>query len=176
MSAYALAGRPDKGRAILDQYQREVTDTAMLRLQAPSLHKALAEIALAEHKPLVALAEFRRGDARGDGFPAGECAPCALFNVGRAFDLAEMPDSAIATYERYLATPYWAKLLELDDFALAGTHKRLGELYEARNDRQNAISHYTEFVVLWKNADPEFQPQVAEVKQRIARLTDSERR
>jgi eukaryotic-like serine/threonine-protein kinase len=176
MSAYALAGRPDKGRAILDQYQREVTDTAMLRLQAPSLHKALAEIALAEHKPLVALAEFRRGDVRGDGFPAGECAPCALFNIARAFDLAEMPDSAIATYERYLATPYWAKLLELDDFALAGTHKRLGELYEARNDRQKAISHYTQFVELWKNADPEFQPKVAEVKQRIARLTDSERR
>jgi tetratricopeptide (TPR) repeat protein len=87
-----------------------------------------------------------------------------------------MPDSAIATYERYLATPYWAKLMDLDDLALAGTHKRLGELYEARNDRQKAISHYTEFVVLWKNADPEFQPKVAEVKQRIARLTDSERR
>jgi hypothetical protein len=31
-------------------------------------------------------------------------------------------------------------------------------------------------VELWKNADPEFQPKVAEVKQRIVRLTDAERR
>jgi tetratricopeptide (TPR) repeat protein len=176
MTAYALAGRPDKGRAIFAQYQREVTDTALLRLQAPSLHKALAEIALAEHKPLVALAEFRRGDVRSDGFPANDCVACAFFNVARAFDLAEMPDSAIATYERYLATPYHAKPIELDHFALAGTHKRLGELYEARSERQKAISHYTQFVELWKNADPEFQPKVAEARQRLVRLTDAERR
>jgi len=175
-TVYALAGRPDKGRAILEQYQREVTDTARLRLQAPGLHKALAEIALAEHKPLVALAEFRRGDVASDGFPAGECAPCAVFSFARAFDLAEMPDSAIATYERYLASPYWAKVMEVDHFALAGTHKRLGELYEARNERQKAISHYMQFVELWKNADAEFQPKVAEVRQRLARLTDAERR
>jgi tetratricopeptide (TPR) repeat protein len=87
-----------------------------------------------------------------------------------------MPDSAIATYEQYLVTPYYAKSLEVDDFALAGTHKRLGELYEARNERQKAMSHYTRFVELWKNADPEFQPKVTEAKQRIVRLTDAERR
>jgi tetratricopeptide (TPR) repeat protein len=175
-TVYALAGRPDKARAILEQYQREVTDTARLRLQGPGLHQALAEIALAEHKPLVALAEFRRGDVASDGFPAGECEPCAVFSFARAFDLAEMPDSAIATYERYLAGSYWAKLMDVDHFARAGTHKRLGELYEARNERQKAISHYMQFVELWKNADPEFQPKVAEVKQRVARLNDAERR
>ena len=136
----------------------------------------MAEIALAERKPLVALTEFRRGDVQGDGYPAGECGPCALFNLGRAFDLAEMADSAIATYERYLATPFWAKPMEVDAFGLAGTHKRLGELYEARGERQKAVSHYTQFVELWKNADPDLQPKVAEVKQRLARLNDVERR
>jgi tetratricopeptide (TPR) repeat protein len=87
-----------------------------------------------------------------------------------------MSDSAITTYERYLATPFWAKPIEVDAFGLAGTHKRLGELYEARGDRQKAASHYQQFVELWKNADPELQPKVAEVRQRLARLNDVERR
>jgi len=175
-AAYALAGRPDKGRAMIELYQREVTDTARLRLQAPGLHRALAELALAERKPLVALAEFRRGDVASDGYPAGECGACPLLNFARAFDLAEMSDSAITTYERYLATPFWAKPMEVDAIGLAGTHKRLGELYEARGDRQKAASHYQQFVELWKNADPDLQSKVAEVKQRLARLNDVERR
>ena len=174
-TAYALAGRADKGRAVLEQYQRDITDTALTRRQTPGYHTALAEVALAEHKPMVALAEFRRGDTAPDGYPAGECAPCALFNQARAFDLAEMPDSAIAMYEQYLAAPYWAKPLEIDNIALAGTHKRLGELYEAKNERQKAIAHYTQFVDLWKSADPDLQPRVVEVKKRIARLSEAER-
>src|SRR5437868_2931643 len=79
--------------------------------------------------------------------------------------------TAIATDERYLATP---RLLGpcplLDAPLLAGIHKRLGELYEARGDRQKAISHYVQFVALWKDADPELQPKVAQVKQRLAHL------
>jgi tetratricopeptide (TPR) repeat protein len=59
---------------------------------------------------------------------------------------------------------------------LAGSYKRLGELYEARGDRQKAMLYYTKFVELWKNADPELQPKVAEVKKRLARLTDAEQK
>ena len=175
-AAYAVAGRPDKGRAMLELYERGVTDTAYLRQQGAQYHRALAEVALAEHKPLVALAEFRRGYVAADGYPAGECAACEYFDLARAYDQAEMPDSAIASYERYLATPYWDKLSGIDAIALAGTHKRLGELYEAKNDRGNAIKHYAQFVDLWKTADPDLQPRVAEVKKRLARLSESEPR
>ena len=59
---------------------------------------------------------------------------------------------------------------------LAGTHKRLGELYEATGDREKALSHYVQFVELWKNADPELQGKVAQVRQRLARLRVVERR
>jgi tetratricopeptide (TPR) repeat protein len=58
---------------------------------------------------------------------------------------------------------------------LAGMYKRLGELYEAKGDREKAVGHYLKFVELWKNADPELQPKVAAVKQRLARLEDAER-
>jgi tetratricopeptide (TPR) repeat protein len=57
---------------------------------------------------------------------------------------------------------------------LAGTYKRLGELWQQKGDRQKALGYYLKFVDLWKNADPDLQPRVAEVRRRIARLRDIE--
>jgi hypothetical protein len=53
--------------------------------------------------------------------------------------------------------------------------RRLGELYEAKGDTANAVAHYRAFVELWKNADPELQPRVAEVKRRVEALTPVEK-
>ena len=55
-------------------------------------------------------------------------------------------------------------------FALAGTHKRLGELYDAKGDREKAISHLSKFVELWRNADADLQPAVADAKRRLTKL------
>jgi len=52
----------------------------------------------------------------------------------------------------------------------APTDKRLGELYETRGDRAEARKYYGRFVDLWKDADPELQPVVREVRARLARL------
>jgi len=86
-----------------------------------------------------------------------------------------MPDSVIAGYERYIATPNFGKL-QRDQFFLAGVQKRLGELYEAKGNREKAAAHYLAFVDLWKNADPELQPAVTAVKQRLSHLQDAEQR
>jgi tetratricopeptide (TPR) repeat protein len=59
---------------------------------------------------------------------------------------------------------------------LAGTYKRLGELYEQQGNARKALEYYDKFVALWKNADPDLQPRVADVRRRIARLSDPERR
>ncbi|HEY4219119.1 MAG TPA: protein kinase [Gemmatimonadaceae bacterium] len=167
---YARAGKPDRARAVLAAYRADVTDTAMLRLQAADLHNALGELALATNDPRTALTEFRRGDVGYDGKPARECGPCVDFNLARAFDAANMPDSTIAAYERFINTPYWDRLSESDPIGLAGAHKRLGELYEAKGDVSKAIAHDERFIELWKNADAALQPHVVEVKQRLARL------
>ncbi len=58
---------------------------------------------------------------------------------------------------------------------LAGSYKRLGELYEAKGDVKRAVELYDKFVALWKNADPELQPVVSDVRRRITRLTPVER-
>ena len=174
-SIYALANRPDKARAVLAQYDADVRDTTVRRSQEPARHAALAEIDIAERKTREAVEEVRLSDRRPDG-PVDPCQPCFDAAIGRAFDLAGMPDSAIAAFERYTSTTYWNRLTRVDMTHLAGTYKRLGELYEAKGDKQKAASYYMKFVDLWKNADPELQPQVNEVKQRLARLSDTEKR
>ncbi len=88
--------------------------------------------------------------------------------IAEAFDLAAKPDSAVAYYEKYLAAP--DPFVDVDALFRAGTHKRLGELYEARGDTPKAESHYAKFLELWKDADPELQPKVREVRERLARL------
>ena len=93
-------------------------------------------------------------------------------NLARAFDLAGARDSAITYFERYLATPNSARLGD-DLWFLAGTYKRLGEPYEAKGDRAKAIHYDQLFVDLWQHADPDLQPKVAQVKQRLARLERS---
>jgi tetratricopeptide (TPR) repeat protein len=169
-TAYALAGAADRARAILAQRSAELKDTALIRDQQPALHDALAQIALAEGRPRDAIPEFRQGDMRPDG-PANGCTICLSFNLGRAFDIASEPDSAIAMFERYVKTPMANRLTVANDgLQLAGVYKRLGELYEAKGDRANAITYYRKFVDLWQHADPEFQPKVAEARKKLAAL------
>jgi eukaryotic-like serine/threonine-protein kinase len=180
--AYAVAGDPNKAAAMLAQFRHDVPDTSAQRLEAPGLHFSLGSIALARGDGNTALSEFHQADVWYDGLPPNECAPCLHFALARAFDASSRSDSAIAEYEAYLATPFWEKLFGGgspqvsfgDAIVLAGIHKRLGELYEAKGDREKAASHYAAFIALWKNADPELQPQVEDVRRRLARLGDTE--
>jgi len=163
---YSLAGRPDKARAILAQLDADVQEPRIRRNVEPSRHAALAEILIAEKRPLDAVRELWASDSMPDG-PANECAHCNDSELARAFDLANRPDSAIFYWERYLAESH-TRSPGRDGPYLAGIRKRLGELYEAKGDLARAESHYTAFVELWKNADPELQPKVAEVRARLA--------
>jgi tetratricopeptide (TPR) repeat protein len=86
-----------------------------------------------------------------------------------AYDRAGLPDSALAAYERAAGRGTTWKTLA-DRWNLAPSLKRLGELYEARGDRQRALEHYGRFVELWKEADPALQPAVREVRARMAAL------
>jgi tetratricopeptide (TPR) repeat protein len=168
---YAIAEQPGRARALLAQFAA-IKDTAYYRSRAPSVHVALGDIAMAEKRYADAIAEYRRGDAQTDGLPDGEDAIAVHFNLGRAYDLANKPDSAIAELEAYVNTQYYSRIDD-DAYALAGVHKRLGELYEAKGNTENAVRHFATFVELWKNADPELQPAVAEAKRRVARLRAS---
>jgi len=106
------------------------------------------------------------------------CKLCVLPDIARAYDLSGQPDSAISVFARYLATPWMSRVVGAgpagqDPLYLAGTYKRLGELYEAKGDRAHAEEYYAKFAALWKDSDPELQPKVKEVEKRLARLRAS---
>jgi tetratricopeptide (TPR) repeat protein len=173
---YARAGLPDKARAMIARYRTELTDTSLKRAGESNLHEVLAEIAIASGKPIDAIAEFRRGDIGYDGAPVDECAPCLPFNLARAYDAAGQADSAVMMFERYLSTPYWLKAVpEMDPLRLPAIRERLGQLYESMGKTDKAIENYTAFIDLWKKADPELQPRVADAKRRLAKLTQIEK-
>ncbi|MBI1809625.1 MAG: hypothetical protein HYR75_06990 [Gemmatimonadetes bacterium] len=175
-TALARVGNAPKARAMLARYAAEVSDTSLRRAQAADFHTAVGEVALAEGQPQVALSEFRKGDVAYDGKPANECAPCLPFNLARAFDAAGQSDSAIAMFERYLATPFYRKVEPgMDPVRVPAIHERLGQLYEAKGNMAKAAEHDRAFIELWKNADPELQPRVAEAKRRLEKLTAIEK-
>jgi tetratricopeptide (TPR) repeat protein len=172
---YAIAGDAQRARELLMRDEAQVRDSIGRRLAEPQLHRQRAEVLLAEGKPLDAIAELRASDMTVDG-PVNGCQICLSSALGRAFDRANMPDSAIAWFEHYLETPTMQRLnFDLDVSTVPNISRRLGELYEAKGDRQKAAAYYQKFVELWRNADPELQPQVAEIQQRLVRLTDPER-
>jgi tetratricopeptide (TPR) repeat protein len=175
-TAYARLGKPAQANAMIARYRAEMTDTSLRRVQEPDLQNVMAEIAIAEGKPMDAVAAFRRGDIGSDGFPANECSLCLPLNLARAYDAAAQPDSAIANFERYLSTPFGARgATALDPLNAPLIRERLGQLYEAKGNAEKAAEHYRAFIELWKNADPELQPRVKAAQERLAKLSPVER-
>jgi eukaryotic-like serine/threonine-protein kinase len=97
------------------------------------------------------------------------CRICGLVGLGRAYERAGEPDSAIAAYERYVTTPDFVRS-GLDAIELGAVYQRLGELYEARGNRAKAAQYYTRLVQLWKDCDPELRPEVARAQRRLKAL------
>jgi tetratricopeptide (TPR) repeat protein len=114
---------------------------------------------LAEGRHEEAITELQHGDEGG-------CRLCALPGLAAAFEAAGLQDSAIATHERYLETP-WAARLNFDDTRRAPTFERLGQLYDERQDWEKAAEYYARFVELWTDADPDLQPRVEAAQRRI---------
>jgi tetratricopeptide (TPR) repeat protein len=100
----------------------------------------------------------------------GICGTCGLFELASLLDRQGSTDSARVVFEALVNTPTTMGHVMADQYALAPSYKRLGELYEAKGDRKTAAEYYGRFVDLWKDADPELQPGVREVRQRLARL------
>ncbi len=124
---------------------------------------AEGDILLADGRITDALTSYRRWHDEA------WCPGCGFFELATAYEEARQADSAVAFYERAVATPGLQRV-SVDAFTLAPALTRLGELYQARGDRVKALEYFGRFVDLWKDADPELQPAVREVRARLARL------
>jgi serine/threonine-protein kinase len=170
-TAFARAGRVDRARALLAEYE-QVKDPRWhvlgwiygAKRRKAYLELSRGHIALAERRWPTAIARFQAAVAE-DATPA-----LGLADLGRAYDLTGESDSAIAVYERYLDAPD-----VFDEFAgidtgtmaieLAGIYRRLGELYRQRGESGKAKAYFARFVELWKDCDPRLRPHVIQARE-----------
>lgn len=155
---YADAGQPDRALEIITEATRTRADRQ--RGTDDNRRWTAGAIAMAEHRPWEGEIEIH---GAAEGIP---CPICALPDLARAYEVAGKPDSAIATYERYVHTP-WQRRYETDALELGFALKRLGELYQSQNDRTKAAAQYTALLQLWKGADAELEPLLADVRRRL---------
>lgn len=159
--AYAMTGDAERATALVAQHDAVVS--AGQQSQDDSRPTVLGWIALAEDRALDAVAHFR--DAR-TGSPLR---PRDSWMVANAYDQADMPDSALAGYERYLYTPALYRF-SWDRFFLAPTLRRMGELYQARGESQKALAMYEQLLDQWKDADPDLHARLRPVEARVQAL------
>lgn len=162
---YALAERPARARAYLEEYDAAVEDGTIVEDQEDSADAARGILALAEGRVDDAISELRAIDV-------GACTICVLPLLGQAYDQAGATDSVVAIYERYVTTPWLTRLDAGDWFALASIYERLGGLYELRGDTAKAALYYGRFVELWEDADPDLQPRVEVARRALERLAE----
>ena len=135
---------------------------------------ALATVATTAGRPDDALGQVREGCGITPGtFVA--CERMAFLEVAEAHDRAGRADSAIAAYRRFVGLQglrLFAPPRSIDVVTpkIAPAWRRLGELLEAKGDKQQAIEAYERFLDFWRDADPDLQPIVRAVSERVARL------
>jgi tetratricopeptide (TPR) repeat protein len=157
---YAAAGNLTRARELMAAAY--VNDSILARTPGPDRTWTRGVIALAEGRASVAESELRQAA------DAIDCPICTLPDLARAYDAAGKPGAAITVYERYLATP-WLWRYEPDAAELGWAMKRLAELHDARGETAKADAVRGRLLQLWRRADPELQPVVAEVRTSLVR-------
>jgi tetratricopeptide (TPR) repeat protein len=104
------------------------------------------------------------------------CGYCAEYTLGLAFERAGMADSALVYAQQWADGGENAWEAGIYDLNPPLAYLKLGELYEARGERTKAVDYYGRFTSLWREADPEFQPKVKDIRRRIAELSAEPRR
>lgn len=149
-------------RAALRAFERDLPQMGVEQASG-ALAEARGVTALAEGRATEAIPLFREADRT-----YAACDRCTMISLARAFDLSGQRDSAIAYLQRFVDTPH--SYLFVDQDWLAGSYKRLGELYEASGDLPKAVANLEKFTELWKDADPELQPKVRDARSRLERI------
>ena len=154
----ALAGEPDRARAVLEELETVLPAEAQRGIQFAVL-RAEGLVALSEERYDEAIELLRRSDR-------GPCRLCTVSLMGYAFDRAGRPDEAIAAYVEFDETPDNSKTFFE---ATVGGHtlERLGQLYDEKGDLSNAAKYYAAFVELWAEADADLQPRVSSAQARL---------
>ena len=151
-------------------------DSLGRRRQYVWLTRTQGTIAAIEGKHDSAVALLRQGDFEADGLPTYDGGTVwTPLMVGREFDRVGQADSARKYFTEYVEMAGNGRP-QADSYNIPRTLFRLGQLYQDAGDTTHAMDYYGRFVDLWKNADPELQPRVAEARRAMAELVPDRRR
>ena len=64
----------------------------------------------------------------------------------------------------------WYRSLAYDLLYTGPAELRMAQIYEHKGNRRRAIEHYTRFIELWRECDPELQPLVQHARDALTRL------
>jgi DNA-binding SARP family transcriptional activator/tetratricopeptide (TPR) repeat protein/TolB-like protein len=152
---YAETGDIGRARALLEQMESSA-DPRLARLVERDRRSMRAALALAEGRVEDAISQLRTIDPP-------TCPICELPYLGRAYEQAGQPDSAIAVYERYISTPYFYRI-DHDAVWLPYTYERLVHLLLRQGDEEQAARYARKLATLWRDADPELRSQVMKAR------------
>jgi len=156
---YGNAGRLERARELAAEWRAEVPEDLRTDIAERAMQ---AQLALAEGRHDEAIRGFRANDE-------GLCLTCAVIGLALAYDRAGQADSAIATYERYVATT-WPGKMYFDEQWLSISYERLAALYDERDDLDNAVKYYAALTELWAEADPVLQPRAQAAQSRLEEI------
>jgi hypothetical protein len=156
---YAASGHLHRARSILAGV-RAAADSVSRRALYSQEQVVLGEIALAEGRPLDAMAAFRRSDVAADGLPVSPCVVCVLPALARAAERAGWADSSRVLWERYVTTPSDMRL-ESDSWFLAMAYRELRRLHAEAGDLRQSADFDRRLADLWRDADPELRERIS---------------
>jgi DNA-binding SARP family transcriptional activator/TolB-like protein/TolA-binding protein len=151
----AMAGRVERAHRLVEA--AEANDRALGRQQTAERSWTRGVIALAEGRAAQAEPLLR---VAAEQHP---CTICALPDLARAYEAEGKLSAAAQVYERYATTP-WFFRYETDALELGPALEHLAALYDAAGEREKAASARTRLVQLWRRADAELQPAVAQAR------------
>jgi tetratricopeptide (TPR) repeat protein len=158
----AALGREELSRAMLQRHQEAAAAFATGGWEVALNLLTESELALQR-------GDFDEAIDLLAGMERSVCQPCGLLWMGRAADMAGLPEAAIAAFEKYLGRP-WSMRGTLDGFALGSVLERLGQLHDERGDTERAAVYYAQFTDLWSEADPSVQPRVEAARARLEEI------
>lgn len=169
--AEAGAGRTAEAEAAAEAL-RELIDRTGCPTHARYLYALKAALALQAGSPAMAVEWQDKAVALlpGQIDKFDDHAPL-YYDLGRMLEAAELPDKALAVYER-LAALTTGRLRAGDRFALG--FYRTGVISEARGEFARAAAAYRRFLSYWGAADPDL-PEPADARRRLKRLVASDR-
>lgn len=167
VAAYAEIGALPDARRVMARWRNSMKENdPRYRADGPY---AAGVIAMAEGKLDSAAAHFLAWN-QAPHLDAGHWYNRGLVEAALAIDRAGQPDSALVLYEKALSMPSISGGSYYETAWYPQVLRRLGELHEARSEREAALGYYGTLLTLWQDADPVLRPQVEAIRARVAAL------